>query len=333
MSGERISVEDTGVKFVAWGETPDRLYTGSSDGVVKVWNVRTHGTSAAGPFVRNLLHCPASVSFGVFSPNKSKLAVGDASGRVFLLSVEDGIENNDEDGDFLSEDDEIDPVDDKKKVVEGVDPRPNGPGHSNGLLRSSHRTFKHHPPEIIRHATPPPLRQVLPVQAPSPGPAANAGMVNIAAATADDDGDDNDSGLARARAFLSSGQLVVAPDPTIGAVKGPNYADTELFCLDFHQDRRPENPLLAQFDRQHQENRPRASTLPSWQRALRSVFPGKNPSVQILHQSNIARDLDVDSLPAETRQELELADRAALLHLGDNDYDYGFAYEEVPADL
>lgn len=78
--------EDTGVKFCAWGNTLDRFYTGSSDGVVKVWNVRTSGKK---PLVRNLLEVPGPVSFGQFSPDRSKLVIGDASGRVFYLSVDD----------------------------------------------------------------------------------------------------------------------------------------------------------------------------------------------------------------------------------------------------
>ncbi|KAG6128707.1 hypothetical protein E4U12_005085 [Claviceps purpurea] len=76
--------EDTGIKFSAWGTTADRFYTGSSDGVVKVWNVRRKRR----PFVRNLLEAPGPISCGVFSPDHAKLAVGDATGRVFLLSVD-----------------------------------------------------------------------------------------------------------------------------------------------------------------------------------------------------------------------------------------------------
>jgi WD40 repeat protein len=76
--------EDTGVKFVAWGSSVDRLYTGSSDGVVKVWNIRNRRK----PFVRNLLHAPGPISCGTFSPNCSQLAIGDATGRLFLLSVD-----------------------------------------------------------------------------------------------------------------------------------------------------------------------------------------------------------------------------------------------------
>ena len=74
--------EDVGVKFTAWGRTLDRFYTGSSDGVVKVWNVRSRD-----PLVRDLLEVPAPVSCGMFSPDKSRLVVGDASGRVFFLSL------------------------------------------------------------------------------------------------------------------------------------------------------------------------------------------------------------------------------------------------------
>ncbi|KAJ6439527.1 hypothetical protein O9K51_07414 [Purpureocillium lavendulum] len=77
--------EDTGVKFTAWGASPDRFYTGSSDGVVKVWNVRNKRK----PFVRTLVEAPAPISCGAFSPDQSQLAIGDASGRVFLFSVDE----------------------------------------------------------------------------------------------------------------------------------------------------------------------------------------------------------------------------------------------------
>jgi hypothetical protein len=77
--------EDVGVKFTAWGTTPDRFYTGSSDGIVKVWNVRSLGK----PLIRNLLQAPAPITAGMFCLDKSRLVVGDASGRVFMLSVDE----------------------------------------------------------------------------------------------------------------------------------------------------------------------------------------------------------------------------------------------------
>ncbi|PHH59137.1 hypothetical protein CDD81_3695 [Ophiocordyceps australis] len=76
--------EDTGVKLTAWGNTLDRFYTGSSDGVVKVWNVRNLDK----PFVRNLVEAPGSISCGAFSPDGYKLAMGDATGRVFIFSAD-----------------------------------------------------------------------------------------------------------------------------------------------------------------------------------------------------------------------------------------------------
>ena len=87
LEGIRIhdAEDDTGVKFTAWGSSLDRLYTGSSDGVVKVWNVRS-GKAAKGKVI---LEASAQISSGAFSPDRSKLIVGDASGRVFVLSVDE----------------------------------------------------------------------------------------------------------------------------------------------------------------------------------------------------------------------------------------------------
>lgn len=80
--------DDTGIKFTAWGTSLDRFYTGSSDGVVKVWNVRTSGKGKAAKG-RVILEAPAQISYGAFSPDKTKLVIGDASGRVFILSVDE----------------------------------------------------------------------------------------------------------------------------------------------------------------------------------------------------------------------------------------------------
>lgn len=75
--------DDTGVKFTAWGTSMSCFYTGSSDGVVKVWDVRCSGKKAEG---RVVLEAAAQISFGAFSTDHSRLVIGDASGRVFVLS-------------------------------------------------------------------------------------------------------------------------------------------------------------------------------------------------------------------------------------------------------
>ena len=73
---------DQGVKFVAWGRTLDRLYTGSSDGVLKCWNVRA---PVSHEHVYDVAEFPAGISSGSFSPDHSRLLVGDASARVHVL--------------------------------------------------------------------------------------------------------------------------------------------------------------------------------------------------------------------------------------------------------
>lgn len=118
--------DDTGVKFTAWGSSLDRFYTGSSDGVVKLWNIRTSGKSAKG---RVVLEAPAQISFGAFSPDKSRLVIGDASGRIFVLSVEE------EDG----------------KPASFTDLTLPGPG-----LTSTGRVKRRRPNPITPHKEPPP---------------------------------------------------------------------------------------------------------------------------------------------------------------------------------
>lgn len=79
---------DVGVKFVAWGRSFNRLYTGSSDGVLKLWDL----TAPPGQqLVKDLLYVPGGISGGAFSDDRSKLVIGDGSGNLHLMEsfVED----------------------------------------------------------------------------------------------------------------------------------------------------------------------------------------------------------------------------------------------------
>ncbi|PVH94726.1 WD40 repeat-like protein [Periconia macrospinosa] len=77
-------VTDTGVRFLSWGDNATRLYTGSSDGVVKVWNVTT---SEEETFVKDLITTDSGIMSGSFSPDKSKLVLGDIDGSINVLEV------------------------------------------------------------------------------------------------------------------------------------------------------------------------------------------------------------------------------------------------------
>ncbi|KAI9840775.1 MAG: hypothetical protein M1837_001305 [Sclerophora amabilis] len=75
---------DTGVKFAQWGESTDRFYTGSSDGIVKSWNIKRATEDA---LVCDVAKFDAGIMCGSFSLDRSKLLIGDAAGGIHVLSV------------------------------------------------------------------------------------------------------------------------------------------------------------------------------------------------------------------------------------------------------
>ncbi|KFA49304.1 hypothetical protein S40293_04201 [Stachybotrys chartarum IBT 40293] len=259
--------EDTGVKLTAWGSTPDRLYTGSSDGVVKVWNVR----NAHRPFVRDLLEAPGPISVGAFSQDYAKLAIGDATGRVFLLGLdqpEEATENGSVNGPLVT---------------------------IPGLRRQVRR-----PMPFIPH--------------PEPAPP--------------NEGEDSslEIGKYSRRQFLDSQQLVIHPNPVIGAVQGPAYETTNLYRREAHVDEDPRRPLIADFDRQQ-----RRSILSGHgrRRSLRRTRLASlsNPDYQAAHRANLEKDFDPARLDASDLADLVAA--GAELSLEDRGWD--FALEEMPA--
>lgn len=75
---------DTGIQFLSWGDNATRLYSGSSDGVVKVWNV---ARSEEETFVKDLITLDSGVMSGAFSPDRSRLVLGEVNGSVNVLEV------------------------------------------------------------------------------------------------------------------------------------------------------------------------------------------------------------------------------------------------------
>ncbi|KAI5787151.1 hypothetical protein EDC01DRAFT_779606 [Geopyxis carbonaria] len=76
---------DTGVTFAAWGGAgvdAHRLFTGGSDGVVKLWDVRRGDA-----FVRDVATLSASIMCGRFSPGGDMLLLGDCTGHATVLAT------------------------------------------------------------------------------------------------------------------------------------------------------------------------------------------------------------------------------------------------------
>ncbi|CAD6443377.1 269dd8f5-e0c0-473c-a5e9-c6fc3e8f7f1d [Sclerotinia trifoliorum] len=118
---------DTGVKFAAWGKTSDRFYTGASDGKVKAWDIQRPRGKA---LVREMLAASGGIGAGAFSSDFSKLIIGDATGKVHLLT--------------RSEDDpELEDSDlEESENPSGIQPKKQNRGVSH--LRGP-RLIKHHP--------------------------------------------------------------------------------------------------------------------------------------------------------------------------------------------
>ena len=80
--GQREEV-DCGVMMSLWGPGGSLFYTGSSDGMIKAWDIRRHPQDV---LQRNVAQFSAGIQSGAFSPDGTNLLVGDSDGGVHLLS-------------------------------------------------------------------------------------------------------------------------------------------------------------------------------------------------------------------------------------------------------
>jgi WD40 repeat protein len=80
-----LEIADTGVRFLSWSATGNRLYSGSSDGTVKVWNPYCTTQDA---LVRNVATFNSAIMSGAFSPDYRELLIGEDQGQLNLLGVD-----------------------------------------------------------------------------------------------------------------------------------------------------------------------------------------------------------------------------------------------------
>lgn len=80
-----VEIADTGVRFLSWSATGKRLYSGSSDGTVKVWNPYRTTEDA---LVRDVATFNSAVMSGAFSPDFRDLLIGEDQGQLNLLGID-----------------------------------------------------------------------------------------------------------------------------------------------------------------------------------------------------------------------------------------------------
>ncbi|KAL8952707.1 MAG: hypothetical protein Q9222_001406 [Ikaeria aurantiellina] len=95
---EHLERFDAGVMLSIWGKGASLFYTGSSDGVVKAWDILR---SPEDVWVRDVVHLPAGVQSGALSYDGMNMLIGDAVGGVHVLSAAPfGMSSNEEVDDY-----------------------------------------------------------------------------------------------------------------------------------------------------------------------------------------------------------------------------------------
>ena len=83
VSGLTSELNDTGVRVVQWGNTRSEFFTGGSDGVLSLWDVR-QGT--ADVLTEHVVSSGIELMCGKLSPDKNSFLLGDASGSLQILT-------------------------------------------------------------------------------------------------------------------------------------------------------------------------------------------------------------------------------------------------------
>ncbi|KAE9372052.1 WD40 repeat-like protein [Stipitochalara longipes BDJ] len=285
-------VGDTGVQFAAWGHTTNRFYTGSSDGKVKAWNIKNPPGKA---FVRNVLDLAGAIISGAFSKDFSKLLIGDATGKVHLLSIND-------------RDLEGGPIATIKSNSFGESTFGSNANAStaeksstteiklqqllqqkNGILP---RSIKR-PKIIIPHKEP---------------PHPEGHELNHV---------EEESAIGIAQHLLDEGWL--KQEPGLGVFQGVHYGESDWFDLKAHEEGDRDKPLLPEFHNEQQfVRREQNATFFELLPQVKSSDPRK-------HHENMNLDLDLSRLSLETQYALK---EEGLEFEGD--FNHTFTYELLP---
>jgi hypothetical protein len=163
-------------------------------------------------YVATLLSASGGISSGAFSKNFSLLLVGDATGKVHLL----GVDEKEFDGDMNCQ-----------RISTATDVSVQTLSSSIAGLPSLARR----PKVVIPHPEPLP-----------PGALENRHGIFEEKPTAQ----------SMARAYLEEGQLTLHKDRGIGAIQGPSYNETILYRLEAHEGDDGTRPLRPEWQKKQQ---------------------------------------------------------------------------------
>ncbi|KAI1376134.1 WD40 repeat-like protein [Hypoxylon crocopeplum] len=264
--------EDVGVKFVAWGTTADRLYTGSSDGVVKVWNIQ-HGK---GVLVRDIIEVPGPITAGAFSPDFTKLLIGDGSGRVYLMDLEDEDERDQSGSAVVSS------------------------GFLKLQLGGKQQAIRRPRPFIPHPEVPPPEAYLHPDKWYDHDEQSTEYWLK-------NNENAYGAGQRKAKEYLDASQLTLHPDPIVGAVQGPAYSQTGLYRAEAHLNEDVDGPLLSGFETRQRTNQSFSRTSRIRRQCERTVLA----TFWTAHVRNKCIDTGIGVFDPETRSQLA-AERAEV---------------------
>lgn len=124
---------DAGVMLSIWAEGGSLFYSGSSDGVIKAWDIRR---SPEDVWVKDVAHLPAGVQSGALSPDGMNMLVGDAVGGIHVLSATRFGPEDDEGLEYSPDPINFHYADTQGGAVDGDNPGTEGIEVANHLLKS-----------------------------------------------------------------------------------------------------------------------------------------------------------------------------------------------------
>ena len=84
---------DAGVTMTLWSLGKDHLYTGATDGMVKLWDINRAPEDV---LIKDITQLEAGVASATFSPDYTYLIIGDSTGGVHLLTAGPGYHTDEE---------------------------------------------------------------------------------------------------------------------------------------------------------------------------------------------------------------------------------------------